>query len=85
MNQLEEFQIYYIQQTREDENQSSYDESKEVEICEQQQEEINSVKIEEETKKKKINKESKSKRLKPTKKYQTYTIDYKRQIVEMVI
>lgn len=86
MNQLEEFQNYYIQQTKEDENQTIYDEPKEGEIFEQPQEEINSVKNEEETKKKKVNKESTSKRLKSLpKKYQTYTMGYKRQIVEMVI
>ena len=86
MNQIEEFNNYYIQQSKEEDNQIFFEEPKEEEYIEE-----NNSNIINNEEKKNIDKslkikESTSKRLSSLpKKYQTYKMDYKKQLVEEVI
>ncbi len=83
-NQLEDFNIYYMKQLTEAKNISYYEEPKEEEIVEEKKKNTdnNEDKIED---KKLKSKESTSKRFSSLpKRYQTYTLDYKKQIIEEV-
>lgn len=84
MNELEGFNIYCLEQLDEAKNQIYCDEPKEEEYIEER--ENNIVKNEENEITKKIKlKESTSKRLNSLpKRYQTYTLDYKKQVIKEV-
>ena len=84
MNELEGFNIYCLNQLNEAKNQTYYEEPKEEEYIEEK--ENNVIKNEEEEILKKIKlKESNSKRLNSLpKRYQTYTLDYKKQVIKEV-
>ena len=84
MNELEGFNIYCLNQLDEAKNQSYYEEPKDEESIEEK--ENNTIKNEDKEKAKKIKlKESTSKRLNSLpKRYQTYTLDYKKQVIKEV-
>ena len=85
MNQIEEFNNYYLHQSKEDENELYYEYPNEEENNLDEQEN-NTIKNKEKNiaKEKKL-KESTSKRLRSLPKtYQTYTILFKKQVIEEV-
>ena len=84
MNELEGFNIYFLNQLNEAKNQSYYQEPKEEEYIEEK--ENNIIKNEDKEIAKKIKlKEATSKRLNSLpKRYQTYTLDYKKQVIKEV-
>ena len=82
MNSLEDFEKFYLNQIDEPRNQSDYDELKEEEYNEVK--EIKRDNNEDKTiPKKRIIRKANSKRSLP-KRYQTYRLDYKKQIVAKV-
>ena len=83
MNQLEEFNLYCLQQLNDTKNISYYEEHpKEEEIIEEKENYIDNKENKPNIKKIKIRK-STSKRSLP-KRYQTYTLDYKKQVIAEV-
>ena len=83
-NQLEDFNIYCMKQWTETKNISYYEELKDEDIMEEK--EKNAANNEDKTEAEKLKlKESTSKRLRSLlKRYQTYTLDYKKQVIEEV-
>ena len=83
-NQLEDFNIYCMKQLTETKNISYYEELKDEDIMEEK--EKNAANNEDKTEAEKLKlKESISKRLRSLlKRYQTYTLDYKKQVIEEV-
>ena len=83
-NQLEDFNIYCMKQLTETKNISYYEEPKEEDIMEEK--EKNATNNEDKTEAKNLKlKESTSKRLRSLpKRYQTYTLGYKKQVIEEV-
>ena len=83
-NQLEDFNIYCMKQLTETKNISYYEELKDEDIMEEK--EKNAANNEDKTEAEKLKlKESTSKRLRSLpKRYQTYTLDYKKQVIEEV-
>ena len=84
MNELEGFNIYCLDQLDEAKNQSYYEEPKEEEYIEKKENSV--IKNEDKEIAKKIKlKESTSKRLNSLpKRYQTYTLDYKKHVIKEV-
>ena len=84
MNQIEEFTKYYYPQTQEEENQVSPEEPKGEENLEEEEESKINVK-QDESNKKCQQKMDTSNRLNIThKRYTTYTMEYKKQIIQEV-
>ena len=83
-NQLEDFNIYCMKQLTETKNISYYEEPKEEDNMEEK--EKNATNNEDKTEAKNLKlKESTSKRLRSLpKRYQTYTLGYKKQVIEEV-
>ena len=83
-NQLEDFNIYCMKQLTETKNISYYEEPKDEYIVEEKERSTANNIDKTEAKKLKL-KESTSKRLRSLpKRYQTYTLDYKKQVIEEV-
>ena len=85
MEQIEEFNHYYIQKTKEEENPMTFKEQNEKEFNEKPENNIiNEEEPQKIVKKSKLRKTS-SKRLHSSpKQYQTYKMDYKKKIIEEV-
>ena len=84
MNDLEGFNKYYLAQLDDGNNQSYYEEPKEEEYIEGKENNVIKNEDNEITKKIKL-KESTSKRLNSMpKRYRTYTLDYKKQVIKEV-
>jgi len=85
MSQFEEFDKFYLLQSKEEENKIFFEEKKEETYEENEKNLINDEKRNTTLKQLKL-KESTFKRLNSLpKKYQTYKMDYKKQIIELVI
>ena len=83
-NQLEDFNIYCMKQLTETKNISYYEEPKDEYIVEEKERSTANNVYKTEAEKLKL-KESTSKRLRSLpKRYQTYTLDYKKQVIEKV-
>ena len=83
-NQLEDFNLYCMKQLTEIKNISYYEEPKEEENAEEKEKNTANIEDKKEAKTLKL-KESTSKRLSSLpKRYQTYTLDYKKQVIEEV-
>ena len=84
MNELEGFNKYCLDQLEEEKNHFYYEDPKEEEYIEEKENNIFKKEGKELTKKIKL-KESTSKRLNSLpKRYQTYTLDYKKQVIKEV-
>jgi hypothetical protein len=83
-NQLKDFNNYYMKQLSQKENLSYYEEPKEEDI-EKEKEKNTAKNLDKIEAKTLILKESASKRISSLpKRYQTYTLDYKKQVIEEV-
>lgn len=85
MNQIEEFNNYYINQLNETDNQIYYEDSKYEDIIEEKEKDIiDGEKVINNSGKIKI-KESSIKRINSLpKRYQTYTLEYKKEVIAQV-
>ena len=85
MNQISETNNYFLKQIKQEEDHLFFEEPKEEEIYEEQQDNVINSEEKNNIMKKIRMRESTFKRLKSLpKKYQTYKMDYKKQLVEEV-
>lgn len=84
MYQIEEFTKYIYQQVEDDENQEMAEEQREEENLEEGEENVIIDKLEDMTKKTQQRKDTSNRLNLEHKRYKTYTMEYKKQIIQEV-